>query len=215
MALVRFCEDDTWELGLDEVGLGAIAGPVVVSAVVLPPHLNHPDIRDSKKLSAKKRELMAGFIQKEALAFAVAMRDNLQVDKMNPVRAAIDAMHECVSVIQKYSENLRDKPKPALFLLIDGKNFVEYPTIKHRCVVKGDATYLSIAAASILAKVYRDQYMRWNHQYYPYYHWQNNKGYPTSQHIDAIKQYGISNLHRKKNIIIKQFINLKNRINHE
>lgn len=192
--LARFCAEDIWELGLDEVGIGSIAGPVVVAAVVLPPHLTHPDIRDSKKLSPKKRELVADFIQEHALAFAVVMKDNLQVDLLNPIRAAINAMHDCVSIIQKSHDQTSIK---SLFLLVDGRNFLEYPNLKHFCVVKGDAIYLSIAAASILAKVYRDRYMCWMHDFYPHYNWKSNKGYPTPEHLKAITYHRISTLHRK------------------
>lgn len=195
MPLLRVCADNIWEVGLDEVGIGAIAGPVFVAAVVLPPHFSNPDIKDSKKFnSANKREQVAEMIEKNAFAYAIVCCGVQEIDELNVRKAAFKAMHTCVSrILLKYDKQLNQ-----VHLLVDGPIFEAYPELEHTCVVKGDAKCLSIAAASILAKVYRDRFMRQQHLKYPNYAWNQNVGYPTKQHRLAIKEYGLTPLHRLK-----------------
>ncbi|ASB49454.1 ribonuclease HII [Alkalitalea saponilacus] len=175
------------EAGCDEAGRGCLAGPVVAAAVILPNDFHHPFLNDSKQLSHKKRVELRDLIQNEAVSWAVALVDNEEIDKTNILKASILAMHRAV-------EQLSVKPE---FLLIDGNRFYPYDGIPHQCVIKGDATYLSIAAASILAKTHRDELMDKAHLEYPFYGWDKNKGYPTKMHRAGITANGISPLHRK------------------
>ena len=175
------------EAGCDEAGRGCLAGPVFAAAVILPKNYKHNLIQDSKKLSEKKRNELRIIIEKEAIAFAVAKVDAPEIDHINILQASIKAMNIAV-------ENLSVKPD---FLLIDGNRFHTQSQIPFACIVKGDATYLSIAAASILAKTYRDEYMLTLHEKYPNYCWNKNKGYPSKEHRQAIVNYGITEFHRK------------------
>ncbi len=174
------------EAGCDEAGRGCIAGPVFAAAVIFEKGYKNHLLNDSKILSHKKRLQLKTDIEKDALAYAVCVVDNNEIDKINILNASILAMHKAI-------EALRLKPQ---HLIIDGNRFKPYPYIPHQCIVKGDAKYLSIAAASILAKTYRDAYMETMALKYPHYNWINNKGYPTKQHKQAVAVYGVTPLHR-------------------
>lgn len=175
------------EAGCDEAGRGCLAGPVVAAAVILPSNFSNDEINDSKKLSAKKRIRLRAIIESEAVAYSVSVVDAPTIDSINILNASILAMHQAL-------DDLSVRPE---FILVDGNRFKKYTHLPHLCVVKGDGIYASIAAASILAKTYRDDLMEALHVDYPIYGWSKNKGYPTLTHRQAIQQYGISSLHRK------------------
>lgn len=185
--LQAFLKAGRLEAGCDEAGRGCLAGPVVAAAVILPKGFFHPMLDDSKKLSEKKRILLREVIEKEALAWSVAEINAEKIDEINILNASILAMHKAI-------EQLSIKPD---FLLIDGHRFHPYPGIDHSCEIKGDGRFLSIAAASVLAKTYRDEYMNILHEQHPVYGWNTNKGYPTQKHRDAILEHGITDYHRK------------------
>jgi ribonuclease HII len=174
------------EAGCDEAGRGCLAGPVYAAAVILPKNYKNKLLNDSKKLSEKKRNQLREEIERDAVAFSVGIVDNLEIDKINILNASFLAMHRAVDQLSK---------KPEL-LLIDGNRFKPYKDLKHECIVKGDGKFLSIAAASILAKTYRDEYMFEQHQKHPHYDWNKNKGYPTKAHRTAIKKHGTTEIHR-------------------
>ena len=175
------------EAGCDEAGRGCLAGPVFAAAVVLPPKFKYPLLNDSKQMGEANRYALRDIIQQKALAWAVAQIDHEEIDQINILKASFKAMHKAIDQLQT---------KPGL-LLIDGHMFYAYPGIRHECVVKGDATYASIAAASVLAKTYRDDYMLQLHEQYPQYGWSSNKGYGTLEHRNAIAEHGLSPYHRK------------------
>jgi ribonuclease HII len=175
------------EAGCDEAGRGCLAGPVVAAAVILPTDFHHPLLNDSKQLSKKEREVLRPVIEKEALAWAVAECSPEEIDEINILQASFLAMHRAV-------EQLSIKPE---LLLIDGNRFKPYPFIQHLCIVKGDSKYGSIAAASVLAKTYRDAQMEKLALEYPDYLWQQNAGYPTKAHRAAIESIGPCCWHRK------------------
>ncbi|MDR3272481.1 MAG: ribonuclease HII [Flavobacteriaceae bacterium] len=175
------------EAALDEVGRGCLAGPVVAAAVVFPKDFFHPEINDSKQLTEKKRRELDNIIRENALDFAVAEVSPQKIDKINILNASFLAMHRALNQLK----NIPD------FLLVDGNRFKKYREIPHFCAVKGDANFLNIAAASILAKNYRDQLMTKLGCEFPQYQWEKNKGYPTSAHRKAIEKYGITPYHRK------------------
>lgn len=175
------------EAGCDEAGRGCLAGPVVAGAVILPPDFSHPLLNDSKKLSEHHRDMLRPIIEREALAWAVAMIDHEEIDRINILNASFKAMHQAI-------DKLTTKPE---VLLIDGNRFSPYIGIPHHCIVGGDGKYASIAAASILAKTHRDEYMLAIHQHFPDYGWDKNKGYGTKKHIDILKLNGMSAHHRK------------------
>jgi len=175
------------EAGCDEAGRGCLAGPVFAAAVILPKHFQHPKLNDSKLLNEKTRLKLREIIEKEALAWAVAQVSNIEIDEINILNASFLAMHRAI-------EKLNIVPE---LLLIDGNRFNPYNKIPHHCFVKGDSRFLSIAAASILAKTYRDEFMQKAHLQYPMYGWDKNKAYPTLQHRQAILQFGLAPLHRK------------------
>jgi ribonuclease HII len=175
------------EAGCDEAGRGCLAGPVVAAAVILPKNFKHPVLNDSKKLSAKQRMILRDEIISSATAWNVAFIDNHEIDELNILRASIKAMHKAV-------EGLKNEPE---FLLIDGNSFYPYKKIQHRTIIKGDGLYFSIAAASVLAKTFRDEYMEKIAEEFPVYNWAQNKGYPTSSHRLAIKEHGITQYHRR------------------
>lgn len=183
----HYSETEILECGCDEVGRGCIAGPVFAAAVILPYHYVNEEINDSKQLSATKRQQLRTVIERDALAWAVAQVSEKEIDKINILRASFLAMSRAV---------LQLSLKPQL-LLIDGNRFVNQTEIPYKTVVKGDATYLSIAAASILAKCYRDELMEQLHEKYPMYGWKDNKGYPTPYHQEAVLKYGQSPYHRR------------------
>jgi ribonuclease HII len=175
------------EAGCDEAGRGCLAGPVVAAAVILPKNFKHPVLNDSKKLSAKQRNLLRNEILSAAIASKVAFIDNNEIDEMNILRASIKAMHVAIEGLEKVPQ----------FLLIDGNRFYAYKDIGYKTIIKGDGLYLSIAAASVLAKTYRDDFMEKIHDEFPQYGWIKNKGYPTAFHRAAIMKYGITPYHRK------------------
>jgi len=174
------------EAGCDEAGRGCLAGPVVAAAVILPKNFKHELLNDSKKLTEKQRETLRPIIEEVALAWAVGFVDHQEIDDINILNASFLAMHRAV-------EQLKQRPQ---HLLIDGNRFKPYEDIPHTCIVKGDGKYLSIAAASILAKTHRDEWMNQAHAKYPHYAWSKNKGYPTKAHRAAIAEHGITPLHR-------------------
>ena len=174
------------EAGLDEAGRGCYAGPVFAAAVILPPNFYHPLLNDSKKLTEKNRAALQPIIEKEAIAWAVASVSNIEIDEINILQASIKAMHLAVAALKK-------KPK---YLIVDGNRFKPYKNLPHTCIVKGDGKYASIAAASILAKTYRDEYMQKLHLEFPHYGWNKNKAYGTASHRKAIEKYGLCKYHR-------------------
>lgn len=182
-----FSNKDTIECGCDEAGRGCLAGPVVAAAVILPHGFSHPLLNDSKKLSDKQRRFLRPIIEQNAIAYCVGFVSNQEIDKINILQASFLAMNRAI-------EGLKQKPE---LLLIDGNRFNNKTDIKFQCIVKGDSLYQSIAAASILAKTYRDDYMLNLHKEFPKYHWDKNMGYPTKQHRQAIIENGISPFHRK------------------
>ena len=175
------------EAGCDEAGRGCLAGPVVAAAVILPKKFKHPVLNDSKRLTAKQRAVLKDEIIHSASAWNVAFVNNNEIDEINILRASIKAMHLAI-------EGLWKKPQ---FLLIDGNRFYPYKEIMHKTIIKGDGLFFSIAAASVLAKTFRDEYMEKIHIEFPYYSWNTNKGYPTSFHKAAILKHGITPYHRK------------------
>ena len=187
------------EAGCDEAGRGCLAGPVYAAAVILPIDYKNKVLNDSKIISEKKREILRIEIEKEAIAFGIGIVDNVAIDKMNILKASFLAMHRAVNQLVKTPE----------LLLIDGNRFKPYPNIPHECIIKGDGKYLSIAAASILAKTYRDDFMLAAHLKHPDYSWNKNKGYPTKAHRDAIKQKGTTNIHRMSFRLLPEQLELK------
>ena len=175
------------EAGCDEAGRGCLAGAVFAAAVILPPSFRNETLNDSKQLTERQRYALRPLIEKEALAWAVGVVSPQEIDEMNILKASFLAMHRAIDA-------LRVRPEA---LLIDGNRFTPYRDLPYSCEVKGDGRYLSIAAASILAKTYRDDYMMKLHEEYPQYHWDENKGYPTRAHRAAIAQYGPTPYHRR------------------
>ncbi len=175
------------EAGCDEVGRGCIAGPVVAASVIFPNNYSNESIKDSKTISPKKRILIEKEIKSSAIAWSVSEIDSKRIDRENILNASISAMHAAL-------DNLRIIPK---YIIVDGNKFKKYKDIEHRCIIKGDSKYLSIAAASIIAKNYRDQLMKKLSEKHNQYDWHKNFGYPTKSHRDAIKKFGITDLHRK------------------
>jgi ribonuclease HII len=184
--LQAFYQKHSVEAGLDEAGRGCLAGPVVAAAVILPRTFDLPGLNDSKKLTAAKRELLAIEIKKQALAYAVGLVSNTEIDEINILNASFLAMHRAL-------DQLGQVPK---HLLVDGNRFKAYKTIPHTCIIKGDGKYAAIAAASILAKTLRDEWMQELHQAFPQYAWDRNMGYPTAAHRKAIQAYGFTPHHR-------------------
>ena len=174
------------EAGCDEAGRGCLAGPVVAAAVILPPDYKNKELNDSKKLSEKQRYRLREDIQRDALAWAWAEVSHTEIDEINILNASFLAMHRAI-------DQLKIKPE---FLLIDGNRFNLYKEIKHQCMIKGDARFLNIAAASVLAKTYRDDIMEKIHLEFPYYAWNRNKGYPTKEHRKGISENGPCKYHR-------------------
>lgn len=179
--------DDSIEVGCDEAGRGCLAGPVVAAAVILPPDYFNKDINDSKQLSEKKRFMLRDVILKEAISYSIGVVTNTEIDKINILQSSIKAMHLALHEIEK----------PFTHIIVDGNRFKPYNNIPFTCIVKGDSKFFSIAAASILAKTYRDELMVELAQEYPHYGWEINKGYPTLVHRAAIEKYGITPYHRK------------------
>ena len=174
------------EAGCDEAGRGCLAGPVYAAAVIMPPDFRNDILNDSKQLTEKKRYQLREIIEREALAWAVGIVDNHEIDEINILRASILAMHLAL-------DQLKVRPEE---VIVDGNRFYKYRNLPHTTIVKGDGKYMSIAAASILAKTYRDDFMLKIHKEYPQYHWDKNKGYPAKVHREAIRQYGTTPYHR-------------------
>lgn len=185
--LKRYYQSVLAEAGCDEAGRGCYAGPVFAAAVVLPRRFHHPLLNDSKQVSEIIRNELRVFIESKALAWSVARVDQDEIDRINILQASFKAMHLALDGL---------KVKPGL-LLIDGNRFTSYQEIPHQCIVKGDSLYASIAAASILAKTWRDEYMQGLHTEFPLYRWDSNKGYGTAAHRDAIEKFGVCKYHRK------------------
>ncbi len=182
------------EAGCDEAGRGCLAGPVVAAAVILPPDYRHNFLNDSKQLSKKRREQIRLDIMRDAIAWAVAEVSNEEIDKMNILKASFLAMHRALDQL---------KVRPEL-ILVDGNRFLKYQNMRHECIIKGDGKYMSIAAASILAKTHRDDLMQYLSVQFPEYCWNSNAGYPTTEHRDAIRKYGITSHHRKSFRLLPQ-----------
>lgn len=184
--LLPCLNEDLVEAGCDEAGRGCLAGAVYAAAVILPPDYKNELLNDSKKLTEKQRYQLRPIIEKEALAWAVGVVTPQEIDKINILNASFLAMHRALDKLALHPE----------YILVDGNRFKPYQSIPYTTVVKGDGKYLSIAAASILAKTYRDDYMNALHQEYPMYDWLSNKGYPTKKHREAIRRFGTSPYHR-------------------
>jgi ribonuclease HII len=186
------------ECGTDEAGRGCLAGPVTAAAVILPKKFKNKWLDDSKKLSQKKREFLRPIIEKEALEFRLSHVHSSEIDKINILNASILAMHQAIEKLENVT-----------FIAVDGNRFKPFGKVPHETVIKGDGKYLNIAAASILAKTYRDDYMIQIHEEFPMYNWKQNKGYPTKEHREAIKKYGPSKYHRKSFKLISNQLNFE------
>ena len=189
--LLPFYQNKLIEAGCDEAGRGCLAGPVFAAAVILPQDFKNEVLNDSKKLSRKQRDELRVVIEKEAIDFAVASIDNHKIDEINILNASLLAMHNALSSLKKHFE----------FIAVDGNRFKPYKNVPHRTIIKGDGTYLNIAAASVLAKTYRDDFMERVHTNFPIYDWLNNKGYGTIKHRKAILANGHSPFHRKSFVL--------------
>ncbi|WP_242134651.1 ribonuclease HII [Aestuariivivens marinum] len=187
------------ECGTDESGRGCLAGPVTAAAVLLPENFENELLNDSKQLSETKRFLLKPVIEQQALSFGVSHIFQEEIDSINILNASILGMHKAISKLQP----------PPMFIIVDGNKFKPYPNIQHKTIVKGDSKFLSIAAASVLAKTYRDLYMDTIHEEYPMYNWKQNKGYPTKEHREAIKKYGITKYHRKSFRLLSEQLKLE------
>jgi len=187
MSLKSFLKPNCQEAGTDEAGRGCLAGPVVAAAVILPMDFSHELLNDSKKLTEKQRHYLRPIIEKEALAWAVGYVWQEEIDEINILQASILAMHKSIDKLSKIPAHI----------IVDGNKFNSYKKIPHETIIKGDGKYLSIAAASVLAKTYRDDYMEKIHLDFPNYAWDKNKGYPTKVHRQGIREHGITKHHRK------------------
>lgn len=185
--LLPYFQPDGIEAGLDEAGRGCLAGPVVAAAVILPKDFHDHLLTDSKQLNAKQRQKLIEVVKTYAIDYAIAEVDHATIDQINIYKASVMAMHRAV-------DQLQTKPD---HLLVDGNRFISYPFIQHTCIVKGDSKYFSIAAASILAKTYRDEWMKNAALKYPGYGWERNAGYPTMEHRKAVLSLGPTEIHRK------------------
>ena len=180
-------QEELTEAGCDEAGRGCYAGPVFAAAVILPQGFFHPLLNDSKQVKEEDRNELRVYIEANALAWGVARVDHDEIDQINILKASFKAMHLAL-------DSLKIRPR---LLLVDGNRFIKYKRVPHRCIIKGDSLYASIAAASILAKTWRDEYMRNLHDEFPHYAWNSNKGYGTPEHRDAIEKFGLCKYHRK------------------
>ena len=204
--LLPFFHNKFSEAGIDEAGRGCFAGPVFAAAVILPKSFHHPILNDSKQMNREERELLRPIIERESISYAVAQVDNDEIDRINILQASFKAMHMAL-------EKLNSQPE---LLLIDGNCFKKYKDYPHRCFIKGDGIYSSIAAASVLAKTYRDDYMQKLHKKYNMYAWHTNKGYGTAEHRSAIQIHGLSEYHRKSfNILSVQVYETVEEFNHK
>lgn len=196
--LLPYYQEKLTEAGCDEAGRGCYAGPVFAAAVILPKDFHHPLLNDSKQVKEKQRDMLRKIIEQEAISWAVASVSSEEIDQINILKASYKAMHLAIDQLQKVPE----------LLLIDGNRFIPYKKIKHHCIIKGDGIYSNIAAASILAKTYRDEYMLQIHEQFPEYAWNQNKGYGTATHRKAIEQFGLCQHHRKSFRILPQQLSL-------
>jgi ribonuclease HII len=196
--LLPYLNKGLLEAGCDEAGRGCLAGPVVAAAVILPPRVRIPGLDDSKKLTHERREALRPLIEERALAWAVAFVEPAEIDAINILRASFLAMHKAIDALTHRPEHL----------LIDGNRFTPYAGIAHSCLVKGDARFRSIAAASILAKTHRDEHMALLHAQHPDYNWAVNKGYPTPDHRTAIERVGPCEHHRRSFRLLKEQLDL-------
>jgi len=185
--MLKSCYRSLLEAGTDEAGRGCLAGPVTAAAIILPEKFNNITLNDSKQLSETKRDLLKPILEEKAVSFSVCHVFEEEIDEINILNASFLAMHRAIDKLQ---------PVPD-FIIVDGNRFKPYPNIDHECIIKGDGKFMSIAAASVLAKTYRDEYMAKIHEEFPMYNWKKNKGYPTKEHREAIKKYGITKYHRK------------------
>ena len=185
--LKPYYDEKLLEAGCDEAGRGCLAGPVYAAAVILPKHFYHPLLNDSKQLTEEERYELRPYIEEHAISYAVASLNNIQIDKINILRASFKSMHMAIKQLSIQPE----------LLLIDGNRFARYKRIPHKCIIQGDGIYASIAAASVLAKTYRDDYMKELHKKFPKYNWAQNKGYATREHQEALDQHGPCKFHRK------------------
>ena len=184
--LLNYHLPNTIEAGCDEAGRGCLAGPVIAAAVILPLDFSHPLLNDSKQLTDKQRYMLRPIIEEHALAWAVGAVDNVEIDEINILKASFLAMHRALDQLTIQPEHI----------LVDGNRFTPYKDIPHTCIIKGDGRFLNIAAASILAKTYRDDIMIALHEQYPVYDWKKNMGYPTKKHREGIQLHGPTPLHR-------------------
>lgn len=182
------------EAGCDEAGRGCLAGPVYAAAVILPPGFRCDQLNDSKQLSERERDQLRVVIEREALSYAVASCSPGEIDRLNILRASIEAMHRALRSLDLIPQHI----------LVDGNRFLPYEQIPHSCVIKGDSKYMAIAAASILAKTWRDEQMRELDRLFPQYGWSRNKGYPTREHREAIRLHGITPYHRRSFALLEQ-----------
>lgn len=185
--MLKSCYRSITEAGTDEAGRGCLAGPVTAAAIVLPPKFSNNILNDSKQLSESKRAILKPILEEKAISFSVCHVFQDEIDEINILNASFMAMHRAIAKLE---------PLPS-FIIVDGNRFKPYPNIEHECIIKGDGKYMSIAAASVLAKTYRDEYMAEIHEEFPMYNWKKNKGYPTKEHREAIKKYGLTKYHRK------------------
>ena len=199
MKLKSNFSDYKLEAGTDEAGRGCLAGPVVAAAVILPRSFDHPLLNDSKQLSEKQRLQLKPYIEELALAYAVSFVWQQEIDEINILQSSLLAMHKAL-------EQLSMEPE---FIIVDGNKFNTYKSIPHQTIVKGDSKYMSIAAASVLAKTYRDEYMLKIHKEFPEYNWKNNKGYPTKEHREIIQKNGITLHHRRSFRLFPEQLTLK------
>jgi len=185
--LLPFIQKNRMEAGCDEAGRGCLCGAVFAAAVILPPDFHNETLNDSKQLTEKQRDALRQVVEAEAIAWATGMATPAEIDRINILKASFLAMHRAIAQLKVVPEHL----------LIDGNRFAPYPAIPHTAIVKGDGKYLSIAAASVLAKTHRDEYMMKLHDEYPCYAWNDNKGYPTRSHREAIRLHGVTPFHRR------------------
>ena len=187
------------ECGTDEAGRGCLAGPVTAAAVILKPDFKNLILNDSKQISEKKRDILRPIIENEALCFGFSHIYPEKIDEINILNASILAMHKSIEALKKTPE----------FIIVDGNKFKPFNEIPHETIIKGDGKFLSIAAASVLAKTYRDEYMNRIHEEFPMYNWKKNKGYPTKEHREAIKKFGITKYHRKSFRLLPEQLKLE------
>jgi len=197
--LLKYFKDDIIECGTDEAGRGCIAGPVTAAAVILPKTFKNDVLRDSKKLTHTNRTALRKILEKEALSYGITHIFMETIDEINILNSSILAMHKSI-------EKLSPQPE---HIIVDGNRFKPFKNIPYECIIKGDDKYLSIAAASILAKTYRDEYMENIHEEFPMYNWRKNKGYPTKEHREAIRKYGITKYHRKSFKLLPEQLEMK------